>query len=167
MKLRKVLILLGVLGFAPPAFALTANSPYFLGVPNRGLVRFVQGTDSPGTAKTLYTVASGGSRCTGIFVSNNDAGAAHLVTITDVNGGVTYLLGGLITVSPASTTVGPVMQQITSVPSAPGILPLPRDGTGNDYIQGISGDVFKINFATAFSTTGSEIDVYASCGDFQ
>src|SRR5271165_5399153 len=66
------------------SLAAVSSTPVFVQTPNRGIVQFLQGTDSAGTYKTLYTGGSNGSKCTGMYITSNDA-ASHLVTIQLVN----------------------------------------------------------------------------------
>lgn len=79
----RIFVLALSLAFAAfPALATTtANSIVTPQVPNRGIVQFLQGTDSAGTYKTLYTGGANGSKCVGIYATSNDASASHLVTV--------------------------------------------------------------------------------------
>jgi hypothetical protein len=140
--------------------AVTANSVVTAQTPNNGKQNFVQGTDSAGTYKTIYTAGSNGSKCNGITVANDDASATHVMTFEIVNGGTSYHFSTFTTTSPASGSYS-TANAITTTNWAG----LPTDSDGNPYIQLVSGDVLKATFATAL-TSADEIDVFASCADF-
>ena len=90
--MKKILSLtLASLLMASSAFAaVTPNSVVTAQTPNRGITQFLQGTDSAGTYKTVYTAGANGSKITGLFMNNNDALATHLVTCQIVNTAVKY-----------------------------------------------------------------------------
>lgn len=140
--------------------AVTANSVVTAQTPNNGKQNFVQGIDSAGTYKTIYTAGANGSRCNGIVVANDDASATHVVTFEIVNGGTSYHYMTFTTTSPASGSYSTVSALSNTI--WPG---LPIDSDANAYIQLVSGDVLKATFATAL-TSADEIDVFASCSDF-
>lgn len=142
------------------AFAsVTANSVITAQTPNNGKQNFVQGTDSPGTFKTIYTAGANGSRCNALVASNNDASATHVVTIEVVNGANSYPLGTFVTTSPTSGQYNTVAALGTV------LFGLPVDVNGNAYIQLVSGDTLKATYATALTST-DQIDMFASCSDF-
>jgi hypothetical protein len=158
---RPLLIGLLLLAVSSTSFAaVTANSVVTAQTPNNGKQNFVQGTDSAGTYKTIYTAGSNGSKCNGITVANDDASATHVMTFEIVNGGTSYHFSTFTTTSPASGSYS-TANAITTTNWAG----LPTDSDGNPYIQLISGDVLKATFATAL-TSADEIDVFASCADF-
>lgn len=159
--IRALVVLLIVASCAAHA-ATTPNSFVAPQTPTRGVVQFLQGTDSAGTYKTLYTAGSNGSRCYGMWLTTNDA-TAHLMTIQIVNGGVKY--GGL-SISTGTTTpgfaTGVGALNLLAASTWPG---LPIDQYGNAYIQMVSGDTIQATFATALTSTDL-INIVASCADF-
>jgi len=158
---RFIFPLIGLLLCAAPAWAaVTANSVVTAQTPNNGKQNFVQGTDSAGTYKTLYTAGSNGSKCNAVVVANNDASAAHVITFEVYNGSTGYPLATFTTTSPASGSYSTV--NAISSTNFPG---LPVDSDGNSYIQLVSGDTLKATFATAL-TSSDQIEMFASCADF-
>jgi hypothetical protein len=158
LKWLRIVLLSLVAG--PAAAATTPNSFVTPQTPNRGVVQFLQGTDSAGTYKTLYTAGSSGSRCYGIWSTNNDGSATHLITVQIVNGGVKYGGVAVTTVQTAGFANGVTPQNLLTL--WPG---LPVDQYGNNYLQLVSGDTLQATFATAL-TTSELINIVASCSDF-
>lgn len=162
MKRLLAALLASALLCGPASAAVTANSIVTAQTPNRGLVQFLQGTDSAGTYKTLYTAGANGSKCFGIIESNNDGTATHVVTLQVVNTAVKYGLeafttglgDGLLTGLPAKNVFAPV--------ALPG---LPTDSDGNPFLFLASGDTLQATFATALTSTDL-INVLAWCSDF-
>jgi hypothetical protein len=142
--------------------ATTPNSIVTPQTPSRGVVQFLQGTDTAGTYKTLYTAGANGSRCYGMVMNNNDASTTHLVTVQIVNAAVKYGGTALNTVLSAGFVNGTPPQPLMSSSVWPG---LPVDQYGNPYVQLVSGDTIQATFGTAL-TTSDLIDIYASCSDF-
>ena len=142
--------------------AVTPNSFVSPQTPNRGIVQFLQGTDTAGTYKTLYTAGANGSRCYGIWSTNNDASATHLLTLQIVNGGVKYGGVAITSVESAGFANATPAQNLTSATNWPG---LPVDQYGNPYIQIVSGDTLQATFATNLTSTDL-INIVASCSDF-
>lgn len=142
--------------------AVTPNSFVTPQTPNRGLVQFLQGTDSPGTYKTVYTAGANGSRCYTISVSNNDGSATHLINFR-LSDGVTQYGGAQITTTSGagfSSAGGSPQDGIQAFGGT-----LPKDAYGNQYIQLKSGDLLQATFATAL-TASTAIWVYVVCSDF-
>jgi hypothetical protein len=143
--------------------AVTANSIVTPQTPTRAIVQFVQGTDSAGTYKTLYTAQTNGSKCYGMYLTSNDSSSSHLVTVQLVNGGVKY--GGVAintgTTQPGFANAVPPIAPMSSS-NWPG---LPVDASANPYVQMISGDTIQATFATALSTS-TLINIVATCADF-
>lgn len=142
--------------------ATTPNSIVTPQTPNRGVVQFLQGTDSAGTYKTLYTAGSNGSRCYGMLMNNNDTATTHLVTVQIVNATVKYGGTALTTVLSAGFVSGTAPQSLMSSSVWPG---LPADQYGNPYTQLVSGDTIQATFGTAL-TTSAVINIFTSCSDF-
>jgi len=161
MKRWIAFILLGLfIGRAEAA--VTPNSAITAQTPTRGVVQFLQGTDTAGTYKTLYTAGSNGSRCNAMWSTNNDASATHLITVQIVNTAVKY--GGMSLTSVVSagfaTAVPP--QNLMAPANWPG---LPLDSDGNPFISLVSGDTLQATFATAL-TSSDVLNVVVHCADF-
>jgi hypothetical protein len=142
--------------------ATTPNSIITPQIINRGVVQFLQGTDSAGTYKTLYTSGSNGSRCYAMVMNNNDATTTHLITVQIVNATVKYGGTALTTVLSAGFVNGTAPQPIMNPTNWPG---LPVDQYGNSYIELVSGDTIQATFGTTL-TTSDVINLYTSCSDF-
>lgn len=145
------------------SFAAVSSTPVFVQTPNRGIVQFLQGTDVAGTYKTLYTGGANGSKCTGMYITSNDA-TAHLVTIQLVTSAVKY---GGTAISTGTTTPGyasgaPAISAMSPI-NWPG-LPVDSDGNPYFYLAG-TGDTIQATFATAL-TTSDFINIVAICADF-
>ncbi len=142
--------------------ATTPNSIVTPQTPNRGIVQFLQGTDTAGTYKTLYTAGANGSRCYSMVTTNTDTTAVHTLTIQVVNSTTKYGGASIVTVSNSGFTGTAPPQAIISPSVWPG---LPVDQYGNSYVQMVSGDTLQATFSTALGT-GSLINAYVSCSDF-
>lgn len=155
-------VFLGVAMFASLA-TTTPNSFISPQTPNRGIVQFLQGADSAGTYKTLYTAGANGSKCNGMYITSNDA-ATHTITIQLVNSAVKY--GGVSintgTTSPGFLNGAPAINPLLSS-NWPG---LPVDQYGNPYIQMITGDTLQATFTTAITASPQVINIVATCSDF-
>lgn len=159
MLKKNLLIGFALFIFGASAFASTTpNSFVSPQTPNRGIVRFLQGTDSPGTFKTLYTSGANGSRCYGIWSFNNDPSATHAMTVAIFNSATNY--GG-----PTFTTVLYVAAATLTQNVMTNWVGLPVDEYGNSYVQLISGDTIQVTYATALTSTDA-ISLVASCSDF-
>jgi hypothetical protein len=168
---KLLLAFAAVLGLLAPAWAATTgNSIVTAQTPNRGVVQFLQGTDSAGTYKTLYTGGTNGSKCFGLWETNNDASATHLVTVqissstsahcspgTSCYGGVAVTTAsndGFANAVPA--------KNLMSSTNWPG---LPVDGNSNPFLYLKSGDTLEATFATSL-TSSDWINLTALCVDF-
>lgn len=160
---KRLLLGLALLALAGVAYgAVTPNSFVTPQTPKLAVVQFLQGTDSAGTYKTLYTGGSNGSKCNAMYITSND-GTAHLVTIQVVRSGVFY---GGIAISTGTTTPGfansaPPINPMSST-NWPG---LPVDSSGQPYIILQSADTIQATFATAL-TASDLINIVAVCSDF-
>ena len=162
--MMKLLTFLLALAFTTSAeAAVTVNSIVTAQTPNRGVVQFLQGTDSAGTYKTLYTGGTNGSICFGLSATNSEAATNHLLTVQVVNSAVKY--GGTAVTVPFgagfATGVPPVA--VMSAGNWPG---LAVDANGNPYILLISGDTLQATFATAFVTGSSTVNAIITCLDY-
>jgi hypothetical protein len=146
--------------------ATTPNSIITAQTPNTGIVSFVQGTDSAGTYKLLYSAGANGSRCNGVWETNNDGSATHLVTLqvaTSTTPG-TGLSGGMAITTASNDGFANAVpaKNLISAANWPG---LPIDQYGNPYVQLKSGQALQATFATAL-TASDQINLMASCQDF-
>lgn len=159
-------ILLGLFGLILSVSAanatVTANSYVTPQTPTNGKVQFLQGTDSAGTYKTLYTAGANGSRCYAMWSTNNDASATHLITVQIVNSTVKYGGTAVTSVESAGFANGTPAQNLLVPTIWPG---LPMDQNGNPYIQLVSGDTIQATFATSL-TSSDLINIVAACSDF-
>jgi hypothetical protein len=142
--------------------AVTANSIVTAQTPNRGIVQFLQGTDTAGTYKTLYTAGANGSMCFGMWSTNNDAGATHLITVQIVNSAVKYGGTALTSVSSAGFANAVPAQNLMSAANWPG---LPVDSNSNPYMVLASGDTIQATFATAL-TASDVLNIVTFCVDY-
>jgi hypothetical protein len=166
--MRKLALLVATTLLALPAdAAVTPNSVVTPQTPNNARVQFLQGTDSFGTYKTLYTAGSNGSVCFGIETTNSEATQTHLVTIQEQISAVKYG-GAVVTTVAGSGLVSGTPQEISGVPGVQGTwTSLPVDGNGNGYTQLVSGDTLVATYGTPnLATSGSVINVRAVCNDY-
>lgn len=161
MKLRYV-IAACLLWAGSASAALSPNSYITAQTPTRGVVQFLQGTDTAGTYKTLYTAGTNGSVCNGMWANNNDASATHLITVQIVNSSVKYGGIAITSVVSAGFVNATPAQNLMSASVWPG---LPVDIYGNPYIQLASGDTIQATFATAL-TSADVLNIVASCADY-
>lgn len=148
---------------AVPAFAaVTPNSAVTPQTPNRGVQSFVAGTDAAGTYKTVYTAGTNGSKCTGMWMTNSDGSATHLVTVQIVNAAKFFGGVSVTTVLGAGFNAGVPPQSLMSAAVWPG---LPTDNNGNPTLILVSGDTIQATYATAL-TASSQINIEVTCSDF-
>jgi hypothetical protein len=159
-KKRLLALAFTVATIAPAFAATTPNSFVSPQTPTRGIVQFLQGTDAAGTYKTLYTASANGSRCYGMWSSNIDVGATHLISVTIVNSAVKYGGVAVTSVVGAGFSAGVPTQNLLT-----NWVGLPIDQYGNPYIQLVSGDTIQATYATNLNTATS-ISIVASCSDF-
>lgn len=157
------LVLAAILLLSDSAYAaVTVNSVVTAQTPNRGIVQFLQGTDAAGTYKTAYTAGANGSKILGLFSTNNDASATHLLTCQVVNGGVKYGGVAITSVSSAGFANATPAQNFMSSANWPG---LPVESDGNPFLYMASGDTLQCTFATALTATDL-INVIVVAADF-
>jgi hypothetical protein len=161
---RRFLLCLAFLSLLalPASAAVTPNSPVTPQTPNRGVVQFLQGTDSAGTYKTLYAAGSNGSDCSALWLTTNDGSATHLITVQIVNSTVKYGGTAVTTVASAGFANGvPPMNLF-----APTIwVGLPLNSDGNPFLRLISGDTVQMTFATNL-TSSTVVNAVISCADY-
>jgi len=163
MKMRFLAALGALCAFGGAAFAApTGNNVITAQTPNRGIVQFLQGTDSAGTYKTLYTAGANGSKCFGMITNNNDASATHLVTVQIVNATVKYGGVALTSVESAGYANATAPQAMMTAALWPG---LPVDSDGNPYLMLASGDTLQATFATNLTSTDL-LNIVVTCSDF-
>lgn len=161
--MRKLIIFLLLLIAASAKAATTPNSVVLPQMANRGIVQFLQGTDSAGTYKTLYTATTtGGSICFSMWTSNSDASATHPLTIQLVSSGVKYGGTALTPAVSSGFATGAPAVAITTPSVWPGLL---TDIVGNEYIILADGDTIQATFTNAL-TTSTLINIEVSCVDY-
>ena len=164
-KLRMALVAalyLLPLGIAPLLAAVTAT-PVFVQAPKLATVQFLQGTDTAGTYKVLYTGGTNGSKIVGIIATSNDASASHLVTCQLARSAVSY--GGVAVTVPVNAGFANAAPPVSLMsPTVWAGLPFDSDGNPFLYLSG-SGDTITCTFATAL-TTSDVINVIAVVADF-
>lgn len=161
--MKRLLLVLALALCAGPALAaVTANSVITPQTPNRGIVQFLQGTDTAGTYKTLYTAGANGSKCIAGWETNNDGSATHLITVQVVNTAVKY--GGVAfnTISNDGFADSKPARSFLAGAVWGG---LPLDSDGNPFIFLASGDTLQATFATAL-TASTLINLEVVCADF-
>ena len=151
--------LLAFLLFASPVLATTTpNSVITAQTPNRGLLQFTH-SSTPGAYATAYTGSGNGSKITGVFISNNDSSATHVVTCGIFNTATQYWSYTVTTTSPASGSYN----DLAFLTTWPG---LPVDSDGNPYIYLASAsDTLQCTFATTI-TSSDFIDIGVIAADF-
>jgi hypothetical protein len=142
--------------------AVSPNSYVTPQTPNRGTVQFLQGTDSAGTYKTIYTGGTNGSICKALWSTNNDASATHLLTVQLVSSTVRYGGMAITSVESAGFASGTPAQNLMSAVNWPG---LPLDSDGNPYLILASGDTLQATFASSITSTDL-INIVAICHDY-
>jgi hypothetical protein len=159
---RLLLAALALFAWTAADAATTGNNFVTEQTPNVGVVQFLQGTDSAGTYKTIYTAGANGSKCYGGYLTSNDS-TSHLVTFQLVRSSVKY--GGMAintgtTLPGFANGVPPIA--FMSASNWPG---LPTDNANNPYILMASGDTLQATFATSL-TSSDFISAVVICGDF-
>jgi hypothetical protein len=165
MVFRKIGSVAGAIASLTSQAAMAATTPNSLvtpQTPSRGVVRFLQGTDSAGTLKTIYTAGANGSRCYGLFMTNSDNSTTHLVNVYLTNAGFSVNGPAVTTVLAAGVAAGVAPQPLMTSTVWPA---LPVDQYNNPYVQMVSGDTLQATFATVLSTS-AQITMYAVCNDF-
>ena len=158
-KIIPLLLMLATFLSSISAYAVTTpNSVITAQTPNRGLLQFTH-SSTPGTYATAYTGSGNGSKITGVFISNNDSSATHVVTCGVFNSATQYWSYTVTTTSPASGSYN----DIAFLSTWPG---LPVDSDGNSYIYLASAsDTLQCTFATTI-TSSDFVDVGVIAADF-
>jgi hypothetical protein len=129
-------------------------------IPKVAPQNFVQGTDTAGTLKTVYSAGANGSKITAFSASTNDGTVAHVVTIYITRSAVDYILSAVnVPVNSGTNGTVPSVDLLSLIPG------LPVDNDGQKYLFLQSGDTLRATFATAL-TASTKIDVVAIGADF-
>ena len=131
--------------------AYTANSAILPQAFNRGVAKFIQGTDAPGTYKTLYTAGANADDVYGLIAVNND-GTAHLLTVEVVNSTTAYQSNAVTLPVNAGNNGTAVPVALMSPANWPG---LPVDENGNPFLKLVSGDTLEVTYATSMGASGT------------
>jgi hypothetical protein len=163
--MRKILALLALLVASPALAQTTPNSYMALQKIAPSAQKFIQGTDTAGTYKTIYIGGTNGSICFNLIAMSNDQTTPHLVSIR-------YTTASAATFDICSATVAPAVPAIGANLFGPAVgvfvtnfCPLPISQAGNAYIQLKAGDTLQATFTTALTAT-DQINLIAQCGDF-
>lgn len=144
--------------------AVTAT-PVFVQTPKVTPQNFVQGTDSAGTYKTIFTAGSDGSKVTAINVTTDDGSATHVLTLALTRSATDYIIGSYtlpINSGTDGSTVG--VNMLNGGPNTL-ITALPTDNDGQKYLFLESGDTLRMTFATAL-TAAKRINVVTIGANF-
>lgn len=142
--------------------AVTAT-PVFPQTPGLGLQNFIQGTDTAGTFKAVYTGGTNGSKCMGLIASSTDGSASHLITIQLKRTATSYTVMAATVAASAGSANGIPPQPLMG----PGLWTgLPTDSDGNPFIYlATNADSIQATYATAL-TAATQVNVIATCADF-
>jgi len=172
--MRHWFLALVVVLFGNLAFAAVSITPVFVQTPKAQVTTFVQGTDSAGTYKTIYTGGSNGSKVFAVYVSSTDGTATHLVTV-QVSTSTSAHCSPQSGCAPAAAITIPVNAGFTSGTPPVTFLPwagLPFDSDGNAYLflqDGTGGSghaaTLEATFATAL-TASTQLAVTVIAADF-
>lgn len=157
--------------FCLPLGAATVNTPIFPQVPKNTRTCFIQGTDSAGTYKTIYTGDADGSKVIAVWAGTNDD-VSHLFTVrhststTDhcaTNGTCGAGVAATLAASSGFAASTPVVNMMSTT-NWPG-LPTDSDGNPMMYLSD-NTQTIEATFATAFSTAGENVCVNVISVDF-
>jgi len=145
--------------------AVTPNSQVSPQTPKITPQNFVQGTDSAGTYKTIYTGGSNGSKIVAINVTTDDGSATHVLSLVLTRSAVDYTIGAYtIPVNSGSDGSAASVDLLAGGPAFL-IKGLPVDNDGQKYLFLESGDTLRMTFATAL-TAAKRINVVTIGADF-
>jgi len=147
------------------ANAQTLNSFYAPTIPNMGQQSWVQGTDAPSVAKTIYTGAARGSKCTGLYLTSSDGTTSHIFTVFLTSPTSTGISGAALAVT-IPLAAGYIINTPAIAPMSATLWPgLPTDSDNNRYFYLPSGWSLKGYYITALGS-GAIINATAICADF-
>lgn len=145
--------------------ATTPNNVILPQTPKATPQRFVQGTDSAGTLKTLYTAGANGSKVTAVILASDDGSATHVVTLYVTRSAVDYYIGAYTVPVSAGTSGAAANVDLLRGGPSDLIVGLPLDNDGQKYLFLESGDTLRATFATAL-TAGKQLNVLTIGADF-
>lgn len=120
--------------------------------------QFVQGTDSAGTYKTIFTAGSNGSKITAILVNTTDGTATHLLTLRLNRSSTGYpIINYTLPINSGGDGSAASIDLLAGGPSSL-LQGLPIDNDGQKFLFLESGDTLEVTFATAL-TAGKNIYV--------
>lgn len=135
-----------------------SNQPIFPQAINVGVAS--QNNSTAGTAQTLFTAGTNGSKLESIVVTSTDTSARDL-TVGLVRSATTYTLGVISIPAGAGNTDTIPGVDIMRNSQIPGFA---YDNNGNRYMYLKNGDTITVNAATI--TSGKVINAVAQGGDF-
>jgi hypothetical protein len=175
--MRRLTFILGLLAAIclplalPASAAVTANNYVTPQTPKNTKTCYVQGTDTAGTYKAIYTGGTNGSKIVAIWAGTNDD-ATHVATVRmststsdhcATNGTCGSGVAATLAISSGYAAATPVVNLLTST-VWPG---LPIDSDGNPYITlSDNTQTIEATFATAFSTAGEHVCFNVIGSDF-
>ena len=169
--MTRILAFVLALLVASPAWAVVTNTPVFPQTPKNTQTCFIQGTDTAGTYKTIYTGGSNGSKIIAIWSGTNDD-VSHLATVrvstsTSNHCATNGTCGSGVAVTLAASSgyaaSTPVANMVAST-VWPG-LPYDSDGNAMMYLSD-NTQTIEATFATAFSTAGEHVCFNVIAVDF-
>jgi hypothetical protein len=151
---------------AAPAWG--ASAPIFPGSVKSQHTSFVEGTDSAGTYKTIYTGGASGSKIIAIIVTTTDTTAQHSVQLQYSDSTTDHCA--------TATTCAPLAETTPELGAGFGgddpsnlldnINGIPLDSDGNDFFfLKDNTDTLEATFATAL-TAGTRVNVTVLAVDF-
>lgn len=162
------------LGFwlsATIALAAVSSTPVFPQFPKNVKTCFIQGTDTAGTYKTIYTGDVDGSKIVSITSGTNDD-VSHLVTVRHSTSTSDHCATNGTCGSGSSATIAATAGYAAGVPvvdmkSSTNWPGLGVDSDGNSFIYlSDNTQTLEATFATAFSTAGEHVCVNVQAVDF-
>lgn len=153
------------------ALAAISNTPVFPQLPKNVKTCFIQGTDTAGTYKTIYTGDSDGTKVVAINAGTNDD-VSHLVTVRHSTSTSDHCATNGTCGSGAAATIAATAGYAAGVPvvqiNSPSVWPgLPLDSDGNSIIYlSDNTQTLEATFATAFSTAGEHVCINVQAVDF-
>lgn len=165
LKTLGILLLGAVIALGSPYIvrfawaAVSQNLVVTVQTPKNGTVNFVQGTDSAGTYKTLYTGGANGSKVKALWCSSNDGSASHLLTVQIAKSTTDHCatLGQCLPAVAATVATNAGFANAAGAVNmmSAGVWPgLPIDSDGNPFFY-LSGNTqtVEVTFATALTAT--------------
>jgi hypothetical protein len=152
---------------AAPAWG--ASAPIFPGSVRVTVTTFVQGTDTAGVYKTIFTGGASGSKVIGIYITNTDGTASHHM-IAQYSNSTTDHCATATTCGGGQQTTPDLNAGFVIDTGANDVIDewngLPQDSDGNKFIYVTDNtDTLEMTFETAL-TASTKISVVVMAVDF-